>query len=186
MAFIEQSSVGNLLLRQLRPEVFDALRPTLERLPLARNYVVVHPNVPFEYAYFPEGGLGSVISNTEDGRRLEVGLFGREAMVSSAIVLGSDRVPLETFLQIPGVWLRVGADTLRTAMRQHPELHGLLLRYVQCFLMTLSSTALSNGAYKIEERLARWLVMTHDRMDGDDLPLTHEFLSPMLSTRAPA
>jgi len=170
-------------LRRLTGEEYDALSPHLERVVFKRHDIAVHANVPFDHAYFPESGLASVISHTEDGRRLEVGLFGREAMVSSAIVLGADRIPLETFAQIPGVWIRVGADALRAAMRRHPGLHALLLRYVQTFLMTVSSTALSNGAYRVEERLARWLVMTHDRIDGDDLPLTHEFLSLMLGVR---
>ena len=150
---------------------------------MAKGDVVVRSDEPFTYAWFPESGLASIISNTSEPRRLEVGLFGWEGMVSTALVLGADRTPHETTVQIEGTWLRIEAERLRAAMGQSPALTGVLMRYVQTFLLVLSQTALSNGAYKIEERLARWLLLAHDRVDGDELPLTHEFLSLMLAVR---
>ncbi|PIK73970.1 cyclic nucleotide-binding protein, partial [Methylobacterium frigidaeris] len=97
--------------------------------------------------------------------------------------LGADRTPHETEIQVAGTWLRIEAERLREAMRQSPVLTSLLMRYVQVFLLILSQTALSNGSYTVEERLARWLLLAHDRLDGDELPLTHEFLSPMLGVQ---
>ncbi|MFE1599889.1 Crp/Fnr family transcriptional regulator [Methylobacterium sp. ID0610] len=176
-------SFQNRLLRALPPDDLGLLTPHFEAVPLKKGDVVVSPNKPFSHAYFPESGLASVVSITSDGRRLEVGLFGREGMLSTALVLGADRTPHETFLQVEGTWLRIEADRLRAAMRQSPPLTDLLMRYVQTFLLVLSQTALSNGTYMVEERLARWLLMAHDRLDGDDLPLTHEFLSIMLGVQ---
>jgi CRP-like cAMP-binding protein len=104
-------------------------------------------------------------------------------MASTALVLGADRTPHETNVQIEGTWLRVEAATFQAAMARSPALTNLLMRYVQTFLLTVSQTAVANGSFTIEERLARWLLLAHDRIDGDDLPLTHEFLSLMLGVR---
>ena len=100
----------NRLLRALPPADLGLLLPHLDPVPLGKGDVVVHPGEPFEYAYFPEGGLASVVCNTGEGRRAEVGLFGFEGMVSTALVLGADRTPHETFLQVGGTWLRIGAE----------------------------------------------------------------------------
>ena len=182
----DRSSLQNRLLRALAPEDFSLLQPHLVPVPLPKGAVVIRADEPFDHAYFPESGLASVIFNTREGRRLEVGLFGREGMVSTALVLGADRTPHETLVQVEGTWLRIEAETLREAIRRSPRLHDLLMRYVQTFLLVLSQTALSNGTRTIEERLARWLLLAHDRLDGDDLPLTHEFLSIMLGAHRPA
>jgi CRP-like cAMP-binding protein len=169
----------------LSADDYALLRPRLDAVEVRKGDVVLRADEPFAYAYFPESGLASVLSSEAQGRRLEVGLFGREGMVSTALVLGADRTPHETVSQVGGAWLRMAPDALREAMRRSPPLHELLMRYVQTFLLTVGQTALSNGAYKAEERLARWLLLAHDRLDGDDLPLTHEFLSLMLSLHRP-
>ncbi|KMO44148.1 hypothetical protein VQ03_04220 [Methylobacterium tarhaniae] len=173
----------NCLLRVLPEADLALLTPHLVPVPLEIGAVVVGVNEPFTHAYFPEGGLASIISKTHDQRNLEVGIFGRDGMVSTALVLGVDRTPHETSVQAPGTWLRIEADRLRGAMRQSPALTSVLMRYVQAFLLVLSQTALSNGSYTVEERLARWLLLAHDRLDGDELPLTHEFLSLMLGVQ---
>lgn len=175
----------NVLLRSLPPDALDLLRPHLERVQVHRDDVLVRPDVPFEHVWFPESGLASVVSESEDGHRAEVGAFGHDGMVSTALVLGVDRTPHLTFVQVGGIWLRAPAEVLARAMRHSPALHGLLLRYVQAFLMFLSRTALANAGYTTEERLARWLLVAHDRMDGDELPLTHGFLSLMLGVHRP-
>jgi CRP-like cAMP-binding protein len=182
----DRSSLQNRLLRALAPEDFSLLQPHLEPVPLPKGAVVIEAHKPFDDAYFPESGLASVIFNTREGRRLEVGLFGREGMVSTALVLGADRTPHETQAQVEGTWLRIEAEALRQAIRRSSALRDLLMGYVQAFLLLLSQTALSNGTRTIEERLARWLLLAHDRLDGDDLPLTHEFLSIMLGAHRPA
>ena len=185
MPLPDRYPVRNVSLRALAPDDLGSLRPHLDPVPFGRGDVVIHPDEPFEHAWFPEGGLASVVSTPDGEQRLVLGLFGREGMVPTGLVLASDRTPLETFVQVEGAWLRIGADVLRDAMRRSPALHGLLMRYVQTFMLLVGQTALANGLYKTEERLARWLLMAHDRLEGDGLPLTHEFLSIMLGVHRP-
>ena len=112
-----------------------------------------------------------------------VGIIGRDGVTGTSILHGADTTPHEIFTQVPGSALRMAADDLRTAIRTSSSLHGRLLRYAGAFNVQIAYTALSHGSYTIEERLARWLLMCHDRVDGDDLPLVHEFLSMMLGVR---
>ena len=176
-------TVRNRLLRSLPAEEQRVLLPQLRRVVLRKGEVVVPANTPLTEAWFPEGGLASVIAGSGQGRLQEVGLFGREGMGSPAVVLGAMQTPHHTVMQASGTWLRIEADALHAALRQMPGLNGLLHRYMHVFMVGLANTALSNGRQTIEERLARWLLMAHDRLDGDDLPLTHEFLSMMLGVR---
>ena len=178
-----QSSVRNRLLAKLCPEDFNLLQPHLEPVPLNRGDVLITPNQPIEYVYFLEAGITSIIANTAGGRRIEIGLTGRDGLAGTPVLLGVDSTPHETFMQIGGSGLRIETERLRQALRQSSSLHSLLLRYVQAFTIQTSHTALSNGSHRIEERLARWLLMCHDRADGDDLALTHEFIALMLGVR---
>ena len=130
-----------------------------------------------------EDGLASVVAMGTDGERIEVGHIGREGMTGQSVVLGVDRSPEQTFIQVAGSALRMPVGSLRDAMKASPLLHGLLLRFVQTTIVQVAHSALANGRYTIQERLARWLLMCHDRLDGDYLLLTHEFLSLMLGVR---
>jgi CRP-like cAMP-binding protein len=98
-------------------------------------------------------------------------------------VQGSDRSPHETFIQVPGDGIRIAAAALRDAFEASASLRRLLLRYAQAFSIQVAYTALANGRDSIDRRLARWLVMCHDRVDGDAFPITHEFLALMLGVR---
>lgn len=183
MSDLPQSFVRNRLLAKLCPEDFDLLQPHLEPVALNRGDVLITPNQPITHVYFLEAGITSVIANTAGGRRIEIGLTGRDGLAGTPVLLGVDSTPHETFMQIAGSALRIKTESLRHALQQSPSLHSLLLRYVQAFTIQTSHTALSNGSHKIEERLARWLLMCHDRLDGDDLPITHEFIALMLGVR---
>ena len=186
MPDLTQSSVRNRLLAKLCPEDFDLLQPYLEPVTLTRGDVLITPHQPIEHVYFLEAGITSIIANTAGGRRIEIGLTGRDGLAGTPVLLGVDSTPHETFMQIAGSGLRIGTQKLREAIQQSSSLHALLLRYVQAFTIQTSHTALSNGSHKIEERLARWLLMCHDRSDGDEMPLTHDFLSVMLAVRRPS
>lgn len=175
----------NRLLSALSPEDQTCLRPHLLAVSLDVRQVLERPNEPIEHIYFPESGLGSVVAADHRQRRIEVGIFGREGMSGTTIVTGNHRSAHETFVQIAGSAQRVEADDLRTAMRRSAPLQSLLLRYVTAFMVQTAHTALSNGSSKIEERLARWLLMSGDRMDTADIPLTHEFLAIMLGVQRP-
>jgi CRP-like cAMP-binding protein len=183
MSDLTQSTVRNRLLAKLCSEDFDLLQPHLEPVTLNRGDVLITPNQPIGYVCFIEAGITSVIATTAGGRRIEIGLTGRDGLAGTPVLLGVDSTPHETFMQIAGSGLRIKTENLRHALQQSLSLHSLLLRYVQTFTIQTSHTALSNGSHKIEERLARWLLMCHDRVDGNDLPLTHEFIALMLGVR---
>ena len=173
----------NALLRGASPRDRAMLLPHLTPVSLAKGDVLVEAQRPIKQVYFPENALGSVVALTREGRRIEVGLFGRDGMSGTSFLLGADRSPHETFTQVAGPALRIEAAHLREVLRQSPSFAALLLRYVEAFNVQVSHTAIANGIYTLDERLARWLLMTHDRIDGDELPLVQEFLAMMLAVR---
>ncbi|MBB2962242.1 Crp/Fnr family transcriptional regulator [Methylobacterium sp. R2-1] len=177
------TSTRNLLLQALPPGELEQLLPQFERVEVQKGDILWSVGDPLDFVYFPEAGLSSNVAVTGEGRRIEVGCFGYEGMVSTASVLNVDRAPHELLVQVGGPWLRIGAEAFRDALRISPALHDLLMRYTHTMIMTVSQTAMSNGAYSVEERLARWILMAHDRLEGDELALTHDFLSIMLATQ---
>ena len=133
--------------------------------------------------YFMDIGIASVVAVQSKGMRVEVGLVGCEGMTGTAIVLGNDRSPHETYIQVAGDGRRITAPRLREAMKASASLHGMFLRYVQVFMVQTAHTAIANAHSKIDARLARWILMAHDRVRANTLPLTHEFLALMLGVR---
>ena len=178
-------SFRNQLLNGLSPEDFALIESSLQQVDLEVRKSLEKPATPIEHIYFPEDGVASVVATMPQGKSIELGLVGREGMTGSSVVLGDDRPANETYIQVPGSGSLLGADQLREAMSKSATLRPFLLRYVQTFLIQTAQTALANGHFKLEERLARWLLMVHDRIDGDRLELTHEFLATMLGVRRP-
>jgi CRP-like cAMP-binding protein len=174
----------NRLLARLSPEESDVLWPHLEAVDLPVRQQLEARNKPIESVYFVEHGFASVVANGT-GRSIEVGLIGREGMSGLSIIMGSDRSPHETFMQVGGDGQRISSGKLRQVVEEYPTLHRHFLRYGHAFMIQTAQTALANGRSKVEERLARWLLMANDRLDGDQVPLTHEFLSTMLGVRRP-
>lgn len=176
----------NRLLAALAPDDLARLRPHLEPVALGLGEVPSEPGRPIAHVLFPEAGIVSVLAVAPDGRRrIEAGMIGREGVVGLSVVLGADAGPHETLVQAELRGWRLGSDELRRAMARSPALHAVLLRYVQAFMTQTAHTALANAAHRLEERLARWLLMTHDRLDGDEMPLTQEFLSRMVGANRP-
>ena len=175
--------VQNQLLATLPAADLAALRPSLERVDLEARQVLEAPGQTITDIYFIESGLISVVGTTHPDHRIEVGMVGHEGMTGLSVVLGDDHAANETLVQSAGSALRIGAADLRKAMQQSPGLTALLLRYVHVFLLQGSQTALANGRGRLDERLARWLLMWHDRLNTDDLIITHEFLSLLLGVR---
>ena len=137
-----------------------------------------------KHAYFIERGIASVVAIGNGERpQAEVTIVGREGMIGHAIVLGIDRWPYDTFMQVEGNGQRISVDDLRALIEKSASLKATLLRYAYVFSIQAGHTALANAQGKLEERLARWLLMAHDRTAGDELPLTHEFLAMMLGVR---
>ena len=172
----------NQLVAALSNSDYALLRPHLEPVSLEVHQVLEAPNKPIKHCYFIERGLASIVA-LNGHRRLEVGLIGHEGMTGLAIVLGNDRSPHENFIQVAGEGLRISAGKLREAMQQRRSLERVFLDFAHSFMNQTANTALSNGTATLEERLARWLLMANDRLDGDEIPLTHEFLSLILGVR---
>ncbi len=184
MSHPDQNNTPNLLLRAMTPDDFALLGPQLERVKLEQDQVVAKANQPIENIYFPEGGIVSLTAETPDDGKTEVGIVGRDGFTGTAVLLGSDRTPHETFVQVDGTTaLRIGADDFRHAMTQSASLQALLLRYVQAFLVQSAHSTVSNAHHRVEARLARWLLMCHDRVDSDEIKLTHEFKSMMIAAQ---
>ena len=139
--------------------------------------------MPIKHVYFPESGIASIVAESPQNRQIEVGLIGREGMTGVNIVLGDDRSPHSTYVQSAGQGHRVSAEDLRRAMQRSASLRDGLLLFAQTLMIQMTYTALVNRQAKVAERLARWLLMAQDRLDGNELPLTHEFLAVMLSVR---
>jgi CRP-like cAMP-binding protein len=176
------ASSKNCILANLSAADTAMLKPDLEAVELPLRYVLEEANTPITHAYFIEDGLASIVAGNQH-KRLEVGLIGCEGVSGIPILLGNDRSPNETFMQVAGNGLRIPADRLRENISRSRSFEHVLLRFVHAFMNQTSGTALANGTATIEERLARWLLMANERLGGDEVALTHEFLSLMLGVR---
>jgi CRP-like cAMP-binding protein len=173
----------NHILLALSAADYALLESDLEFLDLPLRHEIEEPNVPIKHVYFPEDGLASVVAVSGGDKQIEVGLIGREGMTGTSVAMGSDRSPHATFIQVAGRGARIEANDLRRAMKHSASLQLLFLNFAQAFMIQTAHTALANGRATIQERLARWLLMAHDRLPGDTLSLTHEFLALMLGVR---
>jgi CRP-like cAMP-binding protein len=184
MSYPSQSYTRNLLLSSMGPADFSLLQPHLERVELQRNDFLFQADKPIENLYFLESGVASIVSSEANGDQVEVGIAGREGFVGTAVLLGSDQCPHQGFMQVgPATALRVASAEVTSAASRCESLRLLLLRYVQTFIIQTAQTATANANYSVPIRLARWLLMCHDRTDGDELELTHEFMAMMLAVR---
>jgi CRP-like cAMP-binding protein len=150
-------------------------------LPL--KHELVQANIPTETVCFIERGLASVVATSSDGEAIECGHIGPEGMTGAHVVLKTDRTPNKAFMQIAGVGLTVPVGVLEEMLEQVPAARDLICNFVHTAEMQLAHSALANARYNMLERLARWILMCHDRVDGDNLTLTHEFLSLMIGVR---
>ena len=178
-----RSTSVNQILSRLTPADFALLRPSLEAVDLPLRKQLEARNKRVEHVYFIESGFASVVANGSGKPSIEVGVIGKEGMTGLNVVLGKDdRVPNETFMQAAGNGMRIPVADLRVAIDSSVSLHRAMLRFVHAFLAQTSRTAATNGRSKIDERLARWLLMAADRVEGE-LKLTQEFLAIMLGVR---
>jgi CRP-like cAMP-binding protein len=180
-----QSFVRNCLLSAIPPDGYRLLQPHLQSMTFDRGMTLIAPMQPIEHVHFLDSGIGSIISGASD-LRVETGLFGRDGMSGTVALLGAPRDRAETIVQVAGEGYRLAMAVLTDACEHAPAMRSLLLRYVHVLAVQTSYTALSNVNQSVEERLARWLLMCHDRTTGDEIPLTHEFLAIMLAVRRPS
>ncbi len=180
---LNQSTVCNRLLALMSRDDFALLASHLEPVELFRDYVLAIPNIPIGDVFFIESGMVSVVAEKADGRSIEVGVYGRDGMGPSTVLLGSDQTPHHQYMQIGGTGLKLPTKTFLEIVDRSPSMRTLLLRFVHVFMTQTAQSALVNGSSIIEERLARWVLMCRDRLDDDEFPITHDFLSMMLGVR---
>jgi len=174
---------SNRLLARLSRADMNLLRPHLKAVPLKLRQDLEKPNTRIDHVYFMDDGIASVVAKQEENGQIEVGLIGPEGMTGLVVVMGNHRSPNATYIQVAGNGRRLRASELRRAMTASPSLRGFFLKFVQTFMIQASQTAISNGRGKLDQRLARWLLMAQDRLGQNSLPLTHEFLAVMLGVR---
>ncbi|HJR56106.1 MAG TPA: Crp/Fnr family transcriptional regulator [Rhizomicrobium sp.] len=179
----QRAGIRNRLLSKLAPSDWGLLAPHLEPVTLRERQVIEVPQKPIAHAYFLEIGVASVVAVDNEDHRIEVGVIGYEGVTGVPLIMGDTRAQHSTYMQIPGSGHRIGADRLRAAIAESESLRALMLKSAQGFMIQTAQTALANGRAKLEERLARWLLMAHDRMTTNAVPLTHEFLAVMLGVR---
>ena len=173
----------NRLLDSLPQNELASLQPHLERISVSHAYPLIVPNAPIRYAYFPINALGSLVTILEDGSSVEAGSVGREGMVGVPVILGADTTPMQTLVQIPGDTWRIESTLLRAEYEKRGALHELLNRYVHTLFIIASQSAACNRRHSVDQRLARWLLMSSDGIGSHELPITQEFLATMLGVR---
>ncbi|HEY0100896.1 MAG TPA: Crp/Fnr family transcriptional regulator [Pyrinomonadaceae bacterium] len=173
----------NHILAALPAEDYQRLSAHLEPIELRHSQVLYDAGGAMDYVYFPLGSMVSLISQLSDGSSVEIGITGYEGMVGVSAMLGVDRSPHEAMVQIPDGALRVKTGVLKEEFKRGGALHDSLLRYLQMLLLQTGQIAACNRLHSIGERLARWLLMSHDRCHCEELPFTQEFLALMLGIR---
>jgi CRP-like cAMP-binding protein len=173
----------NAVLARLSPEHLENLRPHLRPVELEVKQVIYQPHQAIQDAYFVETGMISVVSIMEDGRSIEVGTIGREGVAGAVVLLGAKTVPYQYFVQMAGHGHRVDLAALKNIAEQDDEFRDLVLRCQVVFHTQTMQSAACNGLHSVTQRCCRWILMSLDRINGDAVPLTHEFLSIMLGVR---
>ena len=178
--------VSNIIVLSISDSDYSALRPHLESVSLPNHLVLHEGGGKLEFAYFPNRGLISLVVVMKDGRSAEAGIVGNEGFTGTPAAVGLSRSPLRAVVQITGDGFRVEAAALQSTLESTPRLQLMLSRYAVVQGMQVAQTAACNRLHDIKERLARWLLMTQDRVDSESLPITHDFLATMLGTNRPS
>ena len=173
----------NCLLHRLPLEEYERLLPELTPERLGLKQALIEPDTPIRDVYFVRAGVCSMIATEQDGGDIEVGTVGSEGFVGLPVLHGADSMPYRVLVQIEGDAWRLSAAVFARAVDERPAVRRLLLRYAQYFTDQISQSVACNRLHTVEERCARWLLMTHDRVYDDSFELTHEFLALMLGVR---
>jgi CRP-like cAMP-binding protein len=177
-----QTSIENRLLAALPHEEYERLAPHLKEVSLTLNQVLFNPGDEIAYAYFPTDSIVSLLTDLSDGSGMEVGLVGREGIAGISVILGGNETKVAT-VQAAGGGLKIRADVLRAEFRRGGALQNGLLRYTHALMTQISQSVVCNARHPLPGRLARWLLMYHDRLERDEFELTHEFMAAMLGVR---
>jgi CRP-like cAMP-binding protein len=177
--------VRNKILLSISDNEYALIRPHLEFLSMPHHLSLYEPGQPLEFVYFPNAGMLSLVIATENGKTVEVGEVGREGFAGIQAVVGINRNEVRVIVQIAGEGFKVRMGALQSVLESSPELQRLLTRYAVVQGMQFAQTAACNRLHNTEQRLARWLLITQDRVDSATLTITHDFLATMLGTDRP-
>ncbi|WP_458757631.1 Crp/Fnr family transcriptional regulator [Afipia sp. TerB] len=175
----------NKLLAKIPAEELNLVRPHLREVELRYMQVLSEPDEPISHVYFPTQGVVSLVNEPDDGEIVEFATIGNEGMAGFPVLLGSSTMPSRVFVQVQGAGFRMGAAELLDVLKRTPVFQGLLMRYVMALLNQIAQSTSCNRLHEVQERCARWLLHTHDRVNGNSFTLTQEFLSQMLGVHRP-
>ena len=170
----------NHLLAEIPQEIFDRSFSDLPVVPLCLKQILYQVGDPLEYVYFVEQGIVSILATMTSGSATEVGMIGMEGLVGLPILLGDDVSGQHVIVQAPGAALRMQASDCKAVFEESAAVRSVMLRYMGALFKVAAQTAACNQLHSLRERSARWLLMMYDRLQSDEMPLTHEFLSLML------
>lgn len=175
--------MGNCLLARLTAAEYSRLEPSLERFPLIFSSVVYEAGAPIDYIYFPESGVLSMLAVIDADQRIEVGVTGREGLVGMPLFLGVAKSSNQIIVQAEGTAIRIKAAAALSEFRRGGTFHDAILLFTHHLFLQVSQTTSCNRYHPVEKRLARWLLLMHDRITSDSMQLTQSFLSWMLGVR---
>jgi CRP-like cAMP-binding protein len=177
---------ANWLLSELSDAAYARVSRITEPVTLRFKEILSEANQTIEFAHFPESGCLSVITMMDDGHQVEVGTVGREGLTGISYVHGVESVPTRCIVQIAGTAIRIRREAFVDELKRNEGFAQVVRRYSQAWADQIGQSGSCNAVHSIEERCARWLLMTQDRLEADVLPLTQEFLATMLGVRRPS
>jgi CRP-like cAMP-binding protein len=173
----------NRLLAVLTPDAQERILAQCEPVELVSGDILCESDEPFEHAYFPLKGIIALVTIMGQFRPLEMGLIGNEGMLGATLALGVETAPMRAVVQGSGTAWRMTSERFQRKLHTDPDLRGTIHRYLYVLLTQFAQSAACTHFHEIEPRLARWLLMTHDRAHADHFYLTHEVLAALLGVR---
>lgn len=183
MLTINSVQVVNRLISGLPPIEYNHILGCCEQVELVLGSGLCEPNTPYQHVYFPLTGFISQVTTMDSHQSLEMGLIGNEGMLGVTLVLGCNNAPMRGMVQGEGTCLRMTANQLRREIRRSPLLHGILNHYLYVTMLQLGQLTACTHFHEVEQRLARFLLMAHDRAHSNYLYFTHHFLANVLGVR---
>jgi CRP-like cAMP-binding protein len=178
--------IRNKILLAMTELEFQRIRPHLEHVALPAHFSLHEPHHIYRFAYFPNEGLISLVIVMDNGRTVEAGIVGNEGVAGLPAIVGLNRSPLREVMQIAGHGFRIKIRVLERTLDSSPGLQRILRHYTMMLGLHVAQTAACNRLHDIDRRLARWLLMAHDRVDSGTLRITHGFLATMLGSNRPS
>jgi len=180
---VSQGVCKNRLLASLPDEEYERLRPHLVPIALGYKCPLYEAHEPIEVVHFIQTGVASLVNTMMNGDAAEVGTIGNEGFVGIPVLFGDKQAPTSVYMQVGGAGLKMSANLFQAEMRRNAHLQRAMLHYAHAFFNQIAQSAACNTFHLLEQRCCRWLLMTRDRMQSTEFPLTQEFLAMMLGVR---